>query len=103
MFKVQLDEKILQQAVKLAVCTEVIPNKEYPGRGPILRDYLDFISGADAAELDILLTYKDDEENPIRSINTFIREDEQEDIEIAILTPLIKAAIEYYLTKIMER
>lgn len=100
MFKIELDEKILTEAVKIAVNTDIIPTEGYPN--VTLEDYLEY-TPEDAIKLGVYLTEKNPDGTPRFHWNTDIRWEEREEFETALLTPLIKAALEYYLTKIMER
>lgn len=102
MFKIEVDEKLLAQAVKIALNTDILPIEEYPGHGVQLTDYLEFVDGPSAVELGVYLSEVDAEGKPKRHWHSDLRQDEQEDIEVAILTPLIKAAIEHYLKKLAE-
>lgn len=102
MFKIEVDEKILNQAVKLAINSDIIPVEGFPGHGVQLRDYIEY-TVEDAIELGVMLSEKTAEGKPRFHWHSDIRADEHEDVEIAIMTPLIKAAIEYYLKKIAEK
>lgn len=95
MFKIDVDEKILEQAVKVAINAEILSEKD----NVYISDYLDY-SASDATELGVVLLERDNNGAPRFHWHPDICIEEHEDTEIAIMTPVIKAAIEYYLKKI---
>lgn len=99
MFKIEVDEKLLHEATRLATVTDIDPIE----RGVHIRDFLEFPSPQDAIDLGVVLLEKDSSGNPRFHWHSDIRNDELEDFEIAILKPLVRAAIEYYLKKISEK